>query len=42
VVLLVPPFWLILVPVYAVWLFALLVWLIISIPVNLIRFALPR
>jgi hypothetical protein len=31
-----PPFWLILVPVYAIWLVAILIWFIISIPVNLV------
>ena len=32
-----PPFWLVLVPAYAVWLVAVLVWFVISLPVNLVR-----
>jgi hypothetical protein len=31
-----PPFWLLLVPIYACWLVALAIWLVISIPVNLV------
>jgi hypothetical protein len=37
-----PPFWLILVPMYALWLVALVIWLVISIPVNLVRIATHR
>ena len=37
-----PPFWLILIPVYLVWAAAILMWFVISIPVNIIRLATNR
>ena len=37
-----PPFWLVLVPVYLIWLAALAILFLVSIPVNLIRWAASR
>jgi hypothetical protein len=37
-----PPFWLVLIPVYAAWLLGLAVLFVVLIPVNLIRLAVGR